>query len=322
LEATTTPLRAGGFGAGRFAGALDASGIEDCVFEDLEIRNVGGQGINIRGGGARILYCSVYQTGACGVRAASCVVTDTIIHHVGLTYPSAIGLVGGGREGVFSHNEIHHTPYTAINCGGEGHRIEGNLIYQAMLELHDGGGIYCFAGKDIVLRGNFIRDIPDTGGYGSSAYYLDERSEGCLVEGNLSVNVARPSHNHMAHGNTIRGNVFVSDGPQQLTFPRSDGFCFERNLIVAGGDIRFTNIGGVEKMSGNVFCLESGEVVGVEMSDYRETASGTFSEGYVRCEPGDVEIVDGQVRLKAGSAILRAGISGLDVSDAGPRPRR
>ncbi|GAH89093.1 unnamed protein product, partial [marine sediment metagenome] len=99
-----------------------------------------------------------------------------------------------------------------------------------MLELHDGGGIYCFAGKNLVLRGNFIRDIPDTGGYGASAYYLDERSENCLVEGNLSLRVDRPSHNHMANKNTIRNNVFIIDGDARLTFPRSSNYVFEKNI--------------------------------------------------------------------------------------------
>ena len=58
-------------------------------------------------------------------------------------------------------------------------------------------------GKRVVLRGNYIHDIVDMGGYGASAYYLDEQAEDCLVEGNLSVRVARPSHNHMARKNTL-----------------------------------------------------------------------------------------------------------------------
>lgn len=320
IEATTTPLKAGGFGAGAFAGAVEAAQARDCQFVGLEVRNVAGQGIQVHGGGVRIVGCRVHQVGACGIRAAGCEVTDNLIHHVGLTYPSAIGLVGGGANGRYLHNEIHHTPYSAINCGGENHRIEGNLIYQAMLELHDGGGIYCFAGKNTVLRGNFIRDIPDTGGYGSSAYYLDERSEGCLVEGNLSVNVARPSHNHMAHGNTIRGNVFVTEGDLQLTFQKSDGYRVEENLMIAGGDLRISNIDGIAAMSGNVFCLsDSGRVVGLKMSDYQEDSAEDWSDGYIRSARADVLIEGGRVRPVPGSALADMGFPGLDVSNAGPR---
>ena len=67
-----------------------------------------------------------------------------------------------------------------------------------MKTLYDGAAIYMFGAKDCVMRGNFVRDIIDTDGYGASAYYLDENSEGCVVENNLSLRVARPSHNHLA----------------------------------------------------------------------------------------------------------------------------
>ncbi|MHC4728546.1 MAG: right-handed parallel beta-helix repeat-containing protein, partial [Planctomycetota bacterium] len=212
VSVTTTPLKAGGFGASKFEGAVTITSAQNCRLIDLEIVNVGGQGIKASGNNLRIEHCHVHNTGACGIRCfgSRCVVGDNHIHDVGLTYPSAIAMQGGGRGCRISHNEIHETPYTAVNCGGKNNHIEYNLIYHAMQELHDGAGIYCFAGKGLVLRGNFIRDITDTGGYGASAYYLDERSENCLVEGNLSVGIVRPSHNHMAKKNTIRNNVFIS----------------------------------------------------------------------------------------------------------------
>ena len=125
-------------------------------------------------------------------------IADNEVHDVGLTYPSAIALTGGGKDCEISHNHVYDTPYSAVTCGGQDNLIEGNRIHHAMQELHDGAGIYCFGGKGLVLRGNFIYDIVDTGGYGASAYYLDEQCEGCVVEKNLSINVARPSHNHMA----------------------------------------------------------------------------------------------------------------------------
>ena len=130
LSVTNTPVISGGFGAGRFAGVIDISNAMDCSLSDLEIFNVAGQGINVRNGRISIERCHIHDVGACGIRAAGCYVTDNYIHHIGLLYPSAIGLVGGGRDGVFSHNEIHDTPYTAINCGGHGNYIEHNHIYR------------------------------------------------------------------------------------------------------------------------------------------------------------------------------------------------
>jgi len=325
LSVTTTPLKAGGFGAGRFAGAVSIASGEDCRLSDLEIVNVGGQGIKASGKGLRIERCHVHNTGACGIRfgGSAANVADNHIHDIGLTYPSAIALQGGGSDARISHNEIHDTPYTAINCGGQKNHIEHNLIYRAMQKLHDGAGIYCFAGKSLVLRGNFIRDIIDTGGYGASAYYLDERSEDCLVEGNLSINVVRPSHNHMAKDNTIRNNVFISSEDARLTFPRSSGYTLEKNIIQAKGKIIFEGPGAITVLRNNVLFSEAGKVECHKLERY--SRAGTYplkgEAGNVLADPQLVEFEKGRVSIADESPASRLQIKAIDVSGAGPRPR-
>jgi len=324
LSATTTPLEAGGFGAGRFDGAVSVTFVENCCLTGLEIVNVGGQGIKASGDNLRIERCHIHNAGACGIRCrgAEAVVADNHIHDVGLTYPSAIALQGGGEDCIISHNEIHDCPYTAINCGGERNRIEHNLIYKAMKELHDGGGIYCFAGKDLVLRGNFIRDIIDTGGYGASAYYLDERSENCLVEGNLSVGVVRPSHNHMAKSNTIRNNIFISDADARITFPKSSNFTFERNVIRAKGQIVLENPDGITTLRNNVLFSAEGKIQFHRLKDYSRVGSYSFeadSEN-LTADPQIIEFEKGRIRFSADSPALKLGIKPIDVSSAGIRP--
>jgi len=323
LSVTTTPLMAGGFGAGRFDGAVSIVSGRNCRLLDLEIFNVGGQGVKVSGSNLRIEGCHVHHTGACGIRfgGAGSVVTNNYIHHVGLTYPSAIGLQGGGKDNEISHNEIHDTPYTAINWGGERNRIENNLIYRAMLELHDGGGIYCFAGRGLVLRGNFIRDIPDTGGYGSSAYYLDERSENCIVEGNLSLRVGRPTHNHMAKNNTIRNNVFICDEDARFTFPRSSDFVFEKNIVYAKGKIVFDNTNALSAFENNILYSAEGKVQGNKMSRYSRTGSEQLQpDDNLFADPLLVEFEKGRVSFAAKSPAVKLGIEPIDVSDAGRRP--
>jgi hypothetical protein len=322
LSVTTTPLKAGGFGAGRFDGAVSIVSGRNCGLLDLEIVNVGGQGIKVSGSNLRIENCHVHHTGACGIKfsGAGSLITNNHIHDVGLTYPSAIGLQGGGKDNEVSHNEIHDTPYTAINWGGENNRIENNLIYRAMLELHDGGGIYCFAGKGLVLRGNFIRDIPDTGGYGSSAYYLDERSENCLVEGNLSLRVARPTHNHMAKNNTIRNNVFICDEDARFTFPRSSDFVFERNIVYAKGKIVFDNTDALTTFKNNILYSTEGKVQGNKMSRYSRTGSEQLQpDNNMFADPLFVEFEKGKVSFAAQSPAAKLGIEPIDVSKAGRR---
>jgi len=325
LSVTTTPLEAGGFGAGKFDGAISVASAENCRLVGLEIVNVGGQGIKASGDGLRIERCHVHNAGACGIRCSGteAVVTDNHIHDIGLTYPSAIALQGGGRDCLISHNEIHDCPYTAINCGGQRNRIEHNLIYHAMEELHDGGGIYCFAGKDLVLRGNFIRDIIDTGGYGASAYYLDERSENCLVEGNLSVGILRPSHNHMAKGNTIRNNIFISDADARITFPKSSNYTFERNVIQAKGQIVLENPGGITTLRNNVLFSAEGKIQCRKLKDYSQAGNYSFEADRenLLADPRLVEFDKGTVSFAADSPALKLGIKPIDVSGAGPRPR-
>jgi hypothetical protein len=309
LQVTTTPLQAGGFGAGRFAGAIDIRHARNGRLLDLEIANVGGQGIKVSGGGVHIERCHVRHTGACGIRAGGCTVHDNLIHHVGLNYPSAIGLTGGANT-VLTHNTVHDTPYTAINCGGADCRIEANHIYRAMQVLHDGGGIYCFAGRNTVLRGNHIHDITNTGGYGSSAYYLDERSENCVVEGNLSYGVARPAHNHMAHHNTIRGNVFFYDGDARLTFPKSSDFRLERNVIVATGSIRFENVDAVT-LAGNLLYSETNTILDAGRQSLDPGPTNVIAD------PQMVLSRDGRVQFARTSPAADLGIAELDVSCAG-----
>ncbi|MBA7480383.1 hypothetical protein ES707_15837 [subsurface metagenome] len=324
LSVTTTPLEAGGFGAGKFKGAISITSAQNCRLLELEIVNVGGQGIKASGSSLRIERCNVHHTGACGIKCSgtSNVVVDNHIHDVGLTYPSAIALQGGGRDCEISHNEIHETPYTAINWGGQNNRIEHNLIYHAMQELHDGAGIYCFAGKGLVLRGNFIRDIIDTGGYGASAYYLDERSEDCLVEGNLSVGIVRPSHNHMAKNNTIRNNVFISDADARLTFPKSSNYTVEKNIICAKGKIVLENPDAITRLRNNVLFSAEGIVQCRKLKNYSH--SGTYQlkaeEGNLLVDPLIVEFKRGTVRFAPDSPAGKLGIKPIDVSGAGRRP--
>jgi len=321
VAVTTTPLKAGGFGAGKFAGAIQVDNAQNCRFHDLEIFNAGGQGIRAERSTIEITHCRVHHTGACGIKAPGCIVTDNHVHDIGLTYPSSIALWGGGKNGVFSHNEIHDAPYTGINCGGENHKIEANHIYRVMQKLHDGGGIYCFAGKNTVLRGNYIHDVIDTGGYGSSAYYLDERSEQCIVEKNLSVNVARPAHNHMAHHNTIRNNVFIHDGDMRLTFHKCSEFQFQKNVLYATGKITINGTNVLTDFKQNILYSQTGEVIGQTINNYSTTGSKPLKpdENNRFDDPRLLEYEKGRVKFRADSPAQELGITEIDVTHAGPR---
>jgi hypothetical protein len=175
--------------------------------------------------------------------------------------------VSSGGNSVISHNEVHDCPYSAIICGARRRgRVQPDLAGDAGAARRRGD--HMFAGKGSVMRGNFAFDIPDTGGYGASAYYLDERSEDCVVEKNVSIGIARPSHNHMAKKNTIRNNVFLYDGDMTVTFPRSSEYAFEKNILIAKGSILFQGINNVAKLSGNILNSGTGKLIGETLKDY------------------------------------------------------
>jgi len=324
VKVADVPLAAGGFGANRYPGAVEVLHAEGCRLQRLTVTAVNGHGIRTRSATGQVVEgCTVHHTGAGGiyVRGDGASVQDNLVHHVGLAFPSGIGIHGGGKRARIVHNTVHDTSYSAVNVSGEDVLIEANHLYRAMLVLHDGGGIYTFAPKRLVMRGNFIHDIPDTGGYGSSAYYLDERAEDCVVERNLSLRVGRPSHNHMAKNNTIRENVFITEGPMRLTFPRSSGFTFEKNVLVAKGNITFNGTNVVTTWGRNVFFAEGGKIIGQRIGGY--ATKGTEELGSGAALLADPKLLPGWekgvVKFADDSPVRKLGIRDLDVSGAGRR---
>ncbi len=261
LAATTTPLKPGGFGAYAFDGALHLEFAQSCVLESLDVGLAGGQGIVARQiVNCRISGCHVHDIGACGIKAdgAASVIVSNHVHHVGVYHPSAIALsVSHQARPALTNgfhvlrNEIHDAPYSGIVGGGGDHRIEANLIYRVMRELHDGGAIYGGM-KRCLLRGNVVRDVVKVGqGYGVSSYYLDEGAEDCIVERNVSIGVDRPTHNHIARNLIIRDNVFIAETNMSLSFQRSAGCTFEGNILVALGKVTISQPGAIRVWTNN-----------------------------------------------------------------------
>jgi hypothetical protein len=322
LSLANTPLRSGGFGAYGFPGAIQIEHAQSVELKDLRILNVAGQGIKADSvQNLKIAHSEVGPVGACGLKldGVGIEVKKVQVHHPGRLYPSAIALHAGGENVVIAHNEIHHTPYTAINSGGKNIQIERNRIHHAMEELHDGAGIYVFGGKNTVLKGNFIHDITDLGGYGASAYYLDETCENCVVEENLALRVGWPFHCHMAQNNTIRQNVFVSDGDMKITFPRSKDNVFEQNILSSQGKITFTNLPAQKGFRNNVLFSVRGKVVSEVLQDYStsEKKRVEATDGNVFADPMLRGVEEGDVQFDSQSPAADKGIQPLDVRNAG-----
>lgn len=339
FSATSTPLVTGGFAAGIFDGAVSLAFTEDCQLLELEIYNVSGYGIKARRSNLRVEKCHVHHTGAGGICSSGrgVVITNNHIHDIGLIYPSGIGIWGGGRDARISHNEVHDATYSGIDYGGQGHRIEHNLIYRVVTALHDGGGIRVpgrihleddytpHSGKEIIIRGNYVRDIEGRvhGDTGAWAFFLDSYSTNCLLEGNLSVNVPWPSQNHLSKNHTIRNNFFISnaDGGTQIEFPMSSNHIFEKNVVYATGPLAITNPDGITSLRKNVLFSEKGRPSCCKLKDYETVDVYPLQEtdGNIISDPMLLEYKKGVIRLSPDSPVTKLGIKPIDVSSAGRR---
>lgn len=265
LSATTNPCQPGGFGANEYRGAVHISRGEAVHLADLEITAVAGYAVRDSGTrGLCVENCHLHHLGAGGCRTGEGDgrIENNSIHHVGLFYPSAVGVSAGGNEGsyVIRGNEVHHTSYSGMCIGGNGTIVEENLLHHCMQELHDGAAVYMGGGKGHVIRRNVARDIVEAGkGYGVSSYYLDEKCRDCVVERNFSIGVARPAHNHMTLNCTLRDNVFVYDGDMDLSFARSAGFRVTGNIFHLNGKLKVNDPDAITEWSGNQI-VQSGDV--------------------------------------------------------------
>lgn len=259
---TNTPLVAGGFGAGKFPGALALDCADACRIEKCSFSGIAGQALKaIASNNLVVQDCSLREIGACGialVNSNDSLLCRNEIKDAGKIYPSGIAVSISGHDNVIRANRIENTPYTAIACSGDRHLIEENTISKCMRELDDGAAIYITFCKKVVVRHNLV--VGPECKQKQSAYYIDEQGADCLLEKNIAFHSAFPSHNHMARGCILRNNVFHSDGKMKLTFPKCSGFTMEKNILYAEGAISFTNtgLGIITAMPNNIFFSKSG----------------------------------------------------------------
>lgn len=343
FSVTNTPLKSGGFGAGLFSGAVEVAYARRCQLVNLEVFNVGGQGINGSCSEGIVQNCRVHNTGACGIKFGGFAsqVLNNHIHHNGIIYPSGIALWCFGEatiheatpesnpedvidENVFAlvaDNEIHDTSYTAIAGYGRNLVIKNNRIYRAMQVLNDGGGIYITFCTNIKVLGNFVSDISYNPGEKRHAYYIDEQAKECLIEGNLSLRCPSVFLGHMYNGNILRNNVFITAGDCFIQFPRVTNCAFEKNIVAAEGTIHIDKPDALSPFINNILYGVKGGVSASDLDEYRKVNTYPLkpdSEN-IFSDPKLLEYEKGKVLFKSDSPAPIMGIEPIDVSNAGLR---
>lgn len=196
---------------------------ESCSIEDGAISQLGGGGIEIGPGCAKVVIQGnrIADIGGTGVMVGGpndeklspkeISVTNNLICRCGLDYQGGVGVWVGFAEGTrIEHNTLHHLPYTGISVGWvwdpppsacKRNSISYNHISHVMQRLADGGGIYTLGFQpDTVLRGNLIHDVERSqyaqGGAPNNGMFLDEGSKGFLIEDNTIYNTTGGSVRH------------------------------------------------------------------------------------------------------------------------------
>jgi hypothetical protein len=140
-------------------------------------------------------------------------VENNWVHDIGIEYPGTVGIMSqGGVGSVVRHNQVNDTPYGGIltlhppgvgcpySCQGNpdpmsGYRIEDNLVFDTMLRLGDGGGIYVAGSMGgswedgAIVSGNVVHDIyvPDqwTAMTPARVLYMDDGTDWITAERNV-----------------------------------------------------------------------------------------------------------------------------------------
>jgi hypothetical protein len=125
----------------------------------------------------------------------------------------------------------------------------------------------------------------------------------------------------MARSNTIRNNVFISDGDMNLTFSRSSNYVFEKNILYTKNAISFENPDAIVTLQNNVLFSAEGQINCHKLKDYNRT--GTYAlepnEANVFEDPLLAEYEKGVVNIAPQSPAGKVGLKPIDVSNAGPR---
>ncbi len=196
-----------------------------CRVENCLVRNLGNTGIQASGTEVAIVGCEVTGTASRAISISGgdrktltpgkCAVLGCHIHHIGrLDWMGGRGISITGCGNRAANNLIHHGPTGGVSYGGNEHLLELNEVHDVCIHYSDVGVFYTgrdWASRGNVVRWNYIHDISNNAGCGSSGIYLDDCDSGDTVVGNIVFGgVGRGVLLGGGRDNTIRGNVFIN----------------------------------------------------------------------------------------------------------------
>lgn len=321
FQATTIPMKAGGFGALGYPGAVSIEHTANIRLEKLRVQNVGGQGIDSTwnpSSNVLIEGCEVSHCGAGGITVGGQknIIRGNHIHDIGLYFPSGLGIARGSSDSLIEGNNIHDCSYSGIQSSGNRNIIRNNELARCMTVLFDGAAIYLSMGKESIVEGNICRDIGGTGGYARAGYYLDEQCENSAVQHNIAINVDVPLHNHMARSCRLINNVMVNDGDMKLAAARCEDFMMAGNIAWAGGKLEVTWANAYSIWEKNIFFSKTNNVVFTAVDENKKTIPFQTPKGVELVDPLFVNVAKRDLRFAPKSPAQTMGLIELTL----PKP--
>jgi len=201
---------------------------KSCSFEDGQISQVGGVGLQVgRGCSSNLIqgniFCDIGGNGLMigegkdSAHFAEAVtvnrVLDNHVYRCGTEYFGAVGIWAGyASETIIAHNAVHDLPYSAISVGWRwdtsptgcrSNIIEYNDVHHFMGTLSDGAGIYTLGFQPgTIIRGNLVHEnaYHGQGVYGANSLQLDDGSKGLYIESNITCDGAGRVHLNLVPG--------------------------------------------------------------------------------------------------------------------------
>jgi len=244
ISVTNAPQVSSGAAPGWYQGAISVYGAKNFRVMGVKVTKAGGTGLRmISSEDCRVENCEFSYLGGDGIYSYAMdrlVVRNNLVHHNGLANAGSNGIyLCATSDSLIEHNEAFAAPYCGIDGGFTNCRIQDNLFYDYMRGLMDGGAIHIGKSDNTIVTGNAAYGtncIPYSHGY-----YIDYRSKNCCIQGNLAVNTRWPSQNNLSSDCKICDNIFIDDQSSTLRASFSNGFTFEKNIIVSGSGVSFIN---------------------------------------------------------------------------------
>ncbi len=143
-------------------------------------------------------------------------ITDNKVHHCGQVYSGCSGIfLAFNRNFNISYNVVYGCPYGCIihqhYVGERENCISSyNQVFDSMLLLGDGGGIYnSVTDVGAHIHHNYVYDIvknPGSIAWGNVGLYLDDFGNNCLAEDNAFAHIATGELHLRSKGHLIRNN--------------------------------------------------------------------------------------------------------------------